>query len=351
MKKKNRLFISLILLFFGLSCTSPALAHIKWFVEFDVADSPLSVMSLASPMFLTLFLLATISIFIAILIDESWSRYAPLALGQKLNLTIENDDIALSIVRIGVGVFFVIIWLIGGVALTPDTITEAWWVSGLHVIIAFAVLFRPTLFVAGIGILALYGYCVYQFGLFHMVDYLTFMGLAIFLIFSQINIKSLLKLRLPILYLTLAIAFLWSAIEKLTFAQWFDPFLDKYMFLQMGFDRDFYLLSAALVEFVLFYLLLFGKNAVTVVAVLANILIISGNIYFGKTDTIGHFPVNFVLVIMAIMGARSFAVFTGNGNGNGRVIAHAARQSGLFIAFFGVLLLSYYGLHWIQYGA
>lgn len=349
MQKKNRIFISLILLFSGLSCTSPASAHIKWFVEFDVADPPLSVMHIASPMFLVLLLLTTILIFIVIFIDECWTRYAPLELGQKLKLTNENDDIALSIVRIGVGVFFVILWLIGGVALTPDTTTDAWWVPGLHVLIALSTLFRQTLVVAGIGILALFSYCIYQFGLFHMVDYLTFIGLGIFLIYSQINTKTLLKQRLPILYLTFVIAFFWSSIEKLTFPQWFDPFLDKYLFLQMGFDREFYLLSAAFVEFTLFYLILFGRNAVTVIAILANILIISGNIYFGKIDTIGHFPVNFVLVIMAVMGARSFAVFAGNGNG--RILVHAARQSGFFIAFFGVLLLSYYALHWVQYGA
>ena len=349
MKKNNRLFFSLILLFSGVSFTSPALAHIKWFVEFDVSDPPLAVMNIATPLFLALLLLTTVSIFIAILIDETWARRAPLVLGQQLKLTDEYDDIALSIVRIGVGVFFVILWLIGGVVLTPDTATEAWWVPSLHVLIALSMLFRQTLILAGIGILILYGYCVYQLGLFHMVDYLTFLGLAIFLIISQINTKALMKQRLPILYLTLVIAFLWSAIEKLTFPQWFDPFLDKYPFLLMGLDREFYLLSAAFVEFTLFYLILFGRNAVTVIAVLANILIISGNIYFGKTDTIGHFPVNFVLVIMAVMGARSFAVFTGNGNG--RIMLHAARQSGLFIAFFGVLFLSYYGLHWVQYGA
>jgi len=116
----------------------------------------------------------------------------------------------------------------------------------------------------------------------------------------------------------------------------------------MDFDREFYPLSAAFVEFALFDLILFGKNAVTIIAVPANVLIITGNIYFGKTDSIGHFPVNFVLVIMAVMGARGFAVFSGNGDG--RIVVHAARQSALFFAFFGGLLLSYYSLHWIQYG-
>jgi hypothetical protein len=346
---KNRIFMSLLLAFLGLGSTNPALAHIKWFVEFDVADPPLSVMHIISPMFLTLLFLTAVAIFIAILIDERWTRFAPLTLGKLLKLTDNNDDIALSIVRIGVGVFFAVLWLVGGVVLTPDTTVEAWWIPGLQVLIALAMLFRRTLLPAGVAIAALYAYCVYQFGLFHMMDYLTFIGLATFLVFSQINTKALLRLRLPILYLTLVIAFLWSAVEKLTFPQWFDPFLDKYSFLQMGFNREFFLLSAAFVEFTLFYLILFGKNAVTIIAILANILIITGNIYFGKTDSIGHFPVNFVLVIMAVMGARSFAVFSGNGNG--RIVVHAARQTALFFAFFGGLLLSYYGLHWIQYGA
>lgn len=344
---RNPMITALLLSIPGLGGAGPARAHIKWFVEFDVADPPLPFLQIVSPLFLVLALLAAAVIFFAVLIDERWSRAAPLALDQKLKFAYRNDDIALSIVRIGVGVFCVMRWMVGGIALTPETSTDVWWIPGLHLLIAFAVLFRQTLFVAGAGIMVLFGYCVYRYGLFHMVDYLTFLGLALFLIFSQIGTKALLRLRLPLLYLTLAIAFLWSAIEKLTFPQWFDPFLDRYSFLQMGLDREFFLLSAAFVEFALFYLLLTGKNAVTVVAVAANILIITGNIYFGKTDAIGHFPVNFVLVLMAIMGARNFTPLAGRGNGG--IPLYAARQAGLFVVFLGAVLLSYYGLHWVQY--
>ena len=71
----------------------------------------------------------------------------------------------------------------------------------------------------------------------------------------------------------LGIAFLWSAVEKLTFPQGFDPFLDRYGFLQMGLDCHIYLLASAFVAFALFYVPITGRNAAIIAAILANILI------------------------------------------------------------------------------
>jgi|GEM_PF-2833972 len=53
-------------------------------------------------------------------------------------------------------------------------------------------------------------------------------------------------------------SFLWVAIEKFAYLQWFDPFLDSNEFLTMGLPRDFFLMCAAFVEFTLVYV--FGSE-------------------------------------------------------------------------------------------
>ena len=49
--------------------SSPSFAHVKWFVEFDIADAPKSFFDLLSLLFIGLFILATLGVFIGSYID------------------------------------------------------------------------------------------------------------------------------------------------------------------------------------------------------------------------------------------------------------------------------------------
>jgi len=114
----------------------------------------------------------------------------------------------------------------------------------------------------------------------------------------------------PLLVLGILFSFLWAAIEKFGYPQWFDPFLDSNKFLTMGLPRDFFRMCAAFVGFTLVYVLLTGRNIVSLATLALNLMIIAAAIHFGKIDTIGHFLVIVILVIMTIKGPSVYGFFS-----------------------------------------
>ena len=345
--KKYKLLFSLLSICL-LILPSLTEAHIKWFVAFDVSDPPKSLLSWVNKGYvISLFVLSLWGVVIACAMDSFWCR----KFGRFTYIShffAGYNDIALNIARIGTGIFFVALWLLGGVILTPDLITDAWFIPYIQLTIAIAVLFKRTLVIAGLGILLLYGYAIYHYGLFHLLDYLTLVGLGLFLILSEFKSSKLAVYRLPILYGFLVFSFLWSAIEKLAYPQWFYPFLEKYPFITLGFENDFFIASAAFVEFTLFFLLLMGSNGVIVMALLSNLLITAGNIYFGKMDAIGHFPVNFILIIMLIQGPLPMKAWFFDHRC--KPYSAAVTIGLVFIIVLAIMFSLYYGLHWLLYG-
>lgn len=322
-------------------------AHIKWFVEFDISDPPQSFSAIKERYYYFFLLISSVlGVVIASLLDTLWcQKYGRLTFFSKIFA--HHDDIALKIARIGTGVFFVGVGLVGGIILTPELTTDSCYVLYVQLIIAISVLFKRSLLVAGFGILFLYADAVYSYGIFHMLDYVSFVGLAIYLILSTLKLTRLEDYRLPILYLGLIFSFLWSAIEKIAYPQWFYSFLDKYEFLTLGFSNDFFIASAAFVEFTLFFLLLITSNGVILLAFLINLLIISGNIYFGKIDAIGHFPANFILIIMLIRGPLAVQGYFFDHSC--KSYTKAFNNALVYVISLAVLFVTYYSLHWLLY--
>ncbi len=329
------------------SIPQEAVAHIKWFVEFNISDPPQSFASISNTFYyLNLLILSIWGVIIACVIDSLWcNKWGKFTFIR--DLFSHYDDIALNIARIGTGVFFVGIWLVGNVILTPELFSDAWYVSYIQLSIAVAVLFRKGLLFAGVGILVLYAIAIDHYGLFHLLDYFTLVGLAVYFIVSFFNTARLEGYRLPVLYLALIFSFLWSAIEKIAYPQWFYPFLNKYSALTMGLDHDLFIASAAFVEFTLFFLLLIGNNSIILLALLINLLITSGNIYFGKMDAIGHFPTNFILVIMLIKGP--LPVKSWLFDHHCKPYIDAVKAAIAYPLTLVILFSAYYGLHWVMY--
>jgi hypothetical protein len=320
-------------------------AHVKWFVEFDVADPPRALEQVFNFNFAVLLLLASVGLFTVYIIDTHWTRNGRLSILDRSFSW--HPDIATSIVRIGTGIFLLSLWLIGGVILTPETVTEAAFVPYVQFFCAFFVIFRRTLILSALGIIILYGYGISVYGLFHMLDYFIFLGVAAFLSIAAFGQNRLKQLSLKILYFSLVFTFLWSSIEKFAYAEWFQPFLDANEFLTMGMPRDLFLMCAAFVEFTLVFLLLTGGNVVVLGAVALNALIISAALYFGKIDAIGHLPVIVVLVVLAIKGAERFPIVPRN-NGLG-VLLRSTYLLGLYWISLALFFATYYGLHWLLY--
>ncbi len=99
-----------------------------------------------------------------------------------------QDDYIRSIIA----AFFVAIFAVGGVYLTPDLKTPAAWVSWLQLVIASCVFARRTMPIAGIGIIALWILALRDYELFHLFDYLALgLGVAGYLVLEPLKNEEL----------------------------------------------------------------------------------------------------------------------------------------------------------------
>ena len=83
-------------------------------------------------------------------------------------------------IRVGLGAFLVALWTKGGVILTPELQTDSAWVSWLQLGMALALFWRATMALTAFGIVFLWSLGVANYGLFHLLDYPIFLGIAVY---------------------------------------------------------------------------------------------------------------------------------------------------------------------------
>ena len=174
--------------------------------------------------FVKLFLLSVAACYVFFLADRY--IYEEGILGEfdkKLKLF---DGAANSIMRGAAGIFFLALfgwWALGygqSFYLTPELKTDSPIIPWIHLIMALAVISRYTVFIAGSGVFFLYFAAGYHYGLFHILDYLIFLGIAFYLTVSQTKVKGLLKSRVYPLFACAGLTLIWAAVEKFAYSQW-----------------------------------------------------------------------------------------------------------------------------------
>ncbi|MBT5433380.1 MAG: hypothetical protein HOK83_06930, partial [Rhodospirillaceae bacterium] len=215
--------------------------------------------------------------------------------------------------------------------LTPELHDPSALVKWLHLAMALAVLYRPTVPLTGIGIFALYGLGVADYGLYHMLDYLMFVGIGVFFVFAPLRGGGWVKARYVTLFATTGLSLLWGALEKLGYPGWTFPLLDENPELLMGMSPEFYMTLAAFVEFNIVFILLSSAS------------VASRFVAFGLIDAVGHLVIIAVLVILTIRGptsARYFLVLSDKS-----LWTEAYFMTGLYMLALNVMFMAYYGLY------
>src|SRR3712207_7445550 len=75
--------------------------------------------------------------------------------------------------RASTGAFFVAIFAVGGVYLTPDLKNDSELISWAQLLIAMCVFSRRTMPIAAAGIITLWVVALREYDLFHLLDYLA----------------------------------------------------------------------------------------------------------------------------------------------------------------------------------
>ncbi len=273
----------------------PGAAHVKWFAPYNIGEAPAPLSGLNDGFFWLLLGIVCLALWGASQLERAWP-------GRRLADSLDAVSAPLPeriepLIRAATAAFFVSLWAIGGMILTPELRTESGWAVWLQLAIAAGMLSRRTIPASALGICVLYGYGIAAYGLFHMLDYPFFIGLAGYLALSGASDRKLLDLRMPVIRWSLAISLMWASIEKLAYAHWTFPILDQYPFLTLGLDHHDFMHLAGLVEFSLGFALLWTPLVRRAAAAILLTLFTLAILQFGRIDAIGH------MIIMAMVAS------------------------------------------------
>ncbi|SDA96275.1 hypothetical protein [Sinorhizobium sp. NFACC03] len=323
---------------------SSAGAHVKWFAPYIVGAEPQPVSGvLANPWFWSGVILVTV-FFVA-------TRLAEIsALGASAHDVIDRATAPLWLrlddyVRATVAAFFIAIFSVGGVYLTPDLKTPAEWVSWLQLLIAVYIFFRATMPLAGIGIITLWLLALRDYDIFHLFDYLALgLGVAAYLIMEPSRNEALRSHRFEALRWGLAVALMWSSLEKFAYPIWFYPLVEEKPFLTFGLPRDVFIPMAGVAEFTMGFGLLWTP-LIRRLSAIALLVIFTAAVWpFGRIDLIGHGLIMAILVAVACDRCRKTRFLPS-------LKAHIPAIPGGIAMALVLFAVAYWGLHGMFYGA
>jgi hypothetical protein len=274
-----------------------AAAHIKWFCPFDVAETPKSLNWALDPAFLCLILVAASVFAVAGLIGNT-------ILGRAIIWSIDRVTAGERrsterLMRAAYAAFFVSLWTVGGIIMTPELTTPNAWISWLQLAIAACFIWRETLVLAAAGIVFLYGYALAHYGLFHLMDYPIFLGSAAYFAMIGLERTRWSVKPLDVVRCAASVTLMWASVEKWGYPQWTYPLFITHPEMAMGFSVNFYMLAAGVVEFSLAFALIGTPLMRRTAAIILAAMFVAAILEFGKIDAIGHAPIIVVMLGVA----------------------------------------------------
>ena len=284
------------LVFNAIPLATAASAHVKWFVTCNPSDNPLPLQAVFTPTFWLFSALFVTVFFTACAIEET-------AIGMFVSRLLDRWTEPLhkrtdGLLRAVAGVSFALLWADGSVILTPELKGNTVWLSAIQVLTPIYLLARATLPAAAAGILVLYGYGAATYGLFHMLDYPFFLGLAAYFALSTSQNAKLRSFRFDCLRCSVAFSLMWPAMEKFLYPAWIVPILTEHPGLTLGVDVATVITAAGVVEFGLAFALLWTPLVRRCAAAALALLLFAATFDFGKMDGIGHLMLIALLLLV-----------------------------------------------------
>ena len=283
-------------------------AHVKWFVACDSSEDPLPLQAVFTPTFLLFSTLFVALFFFACKVERT-------TLGTILSSHLDRwtgrlhrrtDDL----LRATAAVSFALLWADGGLILTPELKGSSIWLSAIQLLIPAYLFGRATLPAAATALFVLYGFGVATYGLFHMLDYPVFLGLAAYFALSVSQNPKVLAFRFDCLRWTVALSLLWPSMEKFVYPAWIAPIATAHPELTLGVDVATFITAAGVVEFGLAFALFWTPLVRRLAALVLALLLTAATLDFGKTDGIGHLMIIAILLVVVADPGRQEAAST-----------------------------------------
>jgi hypothetical protein len=272
-----------------------ASAHVKWFCAYDVAGQPDGLENVLCPDFEMLTGLSILALMTGSALEGT--PLGAIMLRSLDRATAFIRDNLETIFRAACAFFFIAIWSIGGVLLTPELKTDSLIVGAIQLGIAAGMLSRATMPLSALGIFVLFGIGVWTYGPFHLADYPIFLGVAAYLALVGGQTSFFGMRPLDVLRWAAGITLMWASIEKWAYPEWSYPLFTLHPQMTMGFTPDFFMRAAGAVEFALAFALIWTPLVRRVGAIMLAAMFVSAVFEFGKIDLIGH-----SLIVVALIG-------------------------------------------------
>jgi hypothetical protein len=334
--------ICLVPIAFG-TLISQANAHVKWFAPYIVGAPPRPIGAILFNQWFWIGICLVLMFFLVTrTVEKSHFGNQILMILDRITdpLWSRLDDF----VRAVVSAFFIAIFTVGGIYLTPDLKTPADWVSWAQLAIAGFIFSHMTQPIAAAGILGLWLLALRDYDLFHLLDYLALgVSVATYLVLEASPNQEWRKHRFEVLRWGVAIALMWSSLEKFAYPEWFYPLVDERPFLTFGMPRDVFLPMAGITEFTLGFGVLWTP-LVRRLSAIALFIIFNAAVYpFGRIDLIGHGLIMAIIVSIAADHTRDVHLLP--------VVKRSLASIPVCLATgFIVFVTGYWGLHTAFYG-
>jgi hypothetical protein len=293
---KWRVFVGCLVVALTAMATTAADAHVKWFVECNVSDTPLPIRLVFTT---TFFLFLTVFLAVFYIACEAEQSAIGAVISRILNrwtgsLHRRSDDL----LRAAAAISFVLLWSDGGLILTPELKASHSWISAIQLLIPIYLFGRATLPAAGAAIILLFGYGAASYGVFHMLDYPVFLGLGVFFGLSVSRNPKLIAFRFLCLRWAVALSLLWPAMEKFVYPGWVAPIAITHPEITLGFDVATVVTGAGVVEFGLAFALFWTPLVRRLAALVLMVMLVAATFDFGKVDAIGHSMIVVILLVV-----------------------------------------------------
>jgi hypothetical protein len=278
----------------------PAEAHVKWFAPYIVDASPRPLgATLTDPFFWLGIALVLVFFLTARMVEPT--RFGASLSGGMTRIGAPLDRRLDDFLRAAIAAFFIAIFAVGGIYLTPDLKTDSAFIPWVQLIIALCLFFRSTMPVAAVCVVGLWLTALRDYELFHLLDYLALgLGVAGYLWLAASRNPDWHRARLDALRWGVAIALMWSSLEKFAYPDWFYPLVVEKPYLTFGLPRDAFIPMAGVAEFTLGFGLL-STPLIRRLSAVALFVIFNAAVYpFGRIDLIGHGLIMAALVAIAV---------------------------------------------------
>ena len=327
--------------------------HVKWFAPFDVHQMPKPAGEVLNGTFIKFFLASAVLIAVFFFADRTVYRRGLLS---QLDARLRKlDDFSILILRLAAAIFLISVWawyLTQGTSfyVTPELRTTARFVPWFQLALAICALVRPALPAVGLGLLVLFSLAVHDYGVFHLLDYMIFLGLGYFFTVANIKRGKWRQSGFIVLYAATGVTLLWAAMEKFAYPQWSYDLLSTHSDMLLGMTPQTYMLIAGFLEFGLAFVLLGAASiAGRLVALGLQGIFMLAIFKFGLLDAIGHLMIIAILLVLFVRGptsAREILVLKEKS-----IWMETYFMTGLYFLAFVLIFIAYYGLHAVFYRA